>query len=191
MADELTGKVAVVTGGAGGIGRACVERFIAEGARVVIADIDREAGNALARELGDAAAFHQTDVSDADQVQALVEFTVAHFGGLHVMLNNAGVASARAQHRDHALQIDAGNVRRFQINTGAHIRLDNFQLIEYIRRAAMPADARIRGHQRSQLDRRQFARSGQNDRTRIEIKKDRQKPHELRFRFNPGAPGLD
>ena len=94
MADELTGKVAVVTGGAGGIGRACVERFIAEGARVVIADIDREAGNALARELGDAAAFHQTDVSDADQVQALVDFTVAHFGGLHVMLNNAGVASA-------------------------------------------------------------------------------------------------
>jgi NAD(P)-dependent dehydrogenase (short-subunit alcohol dehydrogenase family) len=94
MADELTGRVAVVTGGAGGIGRACVERFVAEGARVVIADIDRDAGAALAQELGDAAAFHQTDVSDADQVQALVDFAVAHFGGLHIMLNNAGVSSA-------------------------------------------------------------------------------------------------
>lgn len=99
MADELAvgelqGRVAVVTGGASGIGRACVERFAAEGAQVVVADLDADAGEALAAELGDVAAFKQADVTDADQVQALVDFTVEHFGGLHVMVNNAGVASA-------------------------------------------------------------------------------------------------
>src|SRR3546814_18249494 len=74
--------------------RGGVERFVAEGARVVIADIDAEAGEALAASLGDAAAFQQTDVTDDDQVQALVDFTVGHFGGLHILSNNAGVASS-------------------------------------------------------------------------------------------------
>ncbi len=94
MSTELAGKVAIVTGGAAGIGRTCVERFAAEGARVVIADIDPEAGNAAATELGDSVAFARTDVTDAAQVQALVDFTVERFGGLHIMLNNAGVASS-------------------------------------------------------------------------------------------------
>jgi NAD(P)-dependent dehydrogenase (short-subunit alcohol dehydrogenase family) len=94
MSEVLAGKVAVVTGGGSGIGRAIVERFVAEGARVVVADIDVEAGEALASSLGDVAAFVRTDVTDADDVQALVDATVERFGGLHVMANNAGVASA-------------------------------------------------------------------------------------------------
>lgn len=94
MADELAGKVAVVTGGASGIGRACVERFLEEGARVVIADIDAEAGDQLAESLGPSVAFTRTDVTNADEVQAVVDFAVEHFGGLDIMSNNAGVASS-------------------------------------------------------------------------------------------------
>ena len=97
MSRELEGRVAVITGGASGIGRATVERFVDEGARVVIADVDDERGSDLAASLGDAAAFKHTDVTDADQVQALVDFAVERFGGLHVMFNNAGIASAMSR----------------------------------------------------------------------------------------------
>ena len=92
-AEELAGKVAIVTGGAGGIGRATAELLVAEGANVVIADLDDDAGNALAAQLGHAAAFNHTDVSDAEQVQALVDFAVERFGGLDIMFNNAGIGS--------------------------------------------------------------------------------------------------
>lgn len=93
MVDELHGKVAIVTGGAAGLGRAMVETFLAEGARVVIADIDSAKGSALAAELGPQTAFVKTDVAVAEQVEALVARTVETFGGLHVMVNNAGVPS--------------------------------------------------------------------------------------------------
>jgi len=91
VAGELAGKVAVITGGASGIGRATAELFVEEGARVVIADLADEAGKALAKELGEAALFQRTDVADAGEVQALVDRAISHFGGLHVMFNNAGI----------------------------------------------------------------------------------------------------
>src|SRR6516162_10234408 len=90
---QLPGKVAIVTGGAGGIGRATAARLVAEGANVVVGDVVVEHGTELVGELGDAAAFKQTDVSDADQVQQLVDFAVERFGGLDIMFNNAGIGS--------------------------------------------------------------------------------------------------
>ncbi|WP_254049808.1 SDR family NAD(P)-dependent oxidoreductase [Novosphingobium sp. TH158] len=91
---ELSGKVAVITGGASGIGRASVELFVAEGASVVIADMDEAGGQGLADSLGDKAVFVRTDVADRDQVQAAVDLAVARFGGLHIMFNNAGMSCA-------------------------------------------------------------------------------------------------
>lgn len=92
MGSELAGKVAVITGGASGIGRASVELFVSEGARVVIADMDEANGQALAASLGDKAAFIRTDVSERNQVQAAVDLAVSRFGGLHIMFNNAGMS---------------------------------------------------------------------------------------------------
>ena len=93
MVNELAGKVAVVTGGASGIGAGIVERFLAEGARVVIADIERDRGEDFAATLGADAVFRLTDVSDPGQVGALVAAAVETFGALDVMVNNAGVSS--------------------------------------------------------------------------------------------------
>ncbi|TQK69495.1 SDR family oxidoreductase [Nocardioides sp. SLBN-35] len=91
---RLAGKVAVVTGGACGIGAGTVRAFHAEGASIVIADLQAEAGEALAAELGERALFRRTDVTDEASVSDLVDTAVAHFGRLDVMFNNAGIIGA-------------------------------------------------------------------------------------------------
>jgi NAD(P)-dependent dehydrogenase (short-subunit alcohol dehydrogenase family) len=92
MADALAGKVAIITGGARGLGRGMAELFAEEGARVVIADLREEEGRALAEALGEAARYRQADVSDRGSVQALVDFAVSEFGGLDAICNNAGLS---------------------------------------------------------------------------------------------------
>ena len=91
---ELAGKVAIVTGGASGIGRGIVERFVEEGAQVVVADVDADAGAALVEQLGASAVFARTDVANTDDIQAAVDLAVERFDGLHVMCNNAGVGGS-------------------------------------------------------------------------------------------------
>lgn len=94
MGDRLQGRVAVVTGGASGIGEATVRRFVEEGALVVVADLQAEPGRALAAELGDAVAFVATDVTSEADVAAAVDLAVSRFGRLDVMFNNAGIIGA-------------------------------------------------------------------------------------------------
>lgn len=89
----LAGRTAVVTGGAQGLGLAIAERFIAEGARVVLGDLDLESTRAAAAKLGgsDVARAVRCDVTSAAEVDALVADAVQAFGGLDVMVNNAGI----------------------------------------------------------------------------------------------------
>jgi NAD(P)-dependent dehydrogenase (short-subunit alcohol dehydrogenase family) len=88
---KLQGKVAVVTGGARGIGRAIVERYVAEGARVAIGDLDRDEASAVAAGLGDAALPVQLDVTKRDSVDALVSEVARWGGGIDILVNNAAI----------------------------------------------------------------------------------------------------
>lgn len=91
MAGQLDGKVAIITGGARGMGASTVRLFAQEGANVVIADVLEDVGRDLAGSLGDGVAFCKTDVSKPASVEALVDFTTEKYGGLDILFNNAGV----------------------------------------------------------------------------------------------------
>lgn len=88
---RLKDKVTLITGGAAGIGKATALRFAQEGAKVVICDVNVEAGQALLAELGPAARFDQINVADRQEVQAWVEAVVAQYGRVDVLINNAGI----------------------------------------------------------------------------------------------------
>jgi len=95
-ARRLEGRVALITGGTGGIGAATVRRFVAEGAWVVASGRSQERGAELMRELGDHVRFIAADVSHPEQIDALIDETVAWRGRLDVLFNNAGETQAPA-----------------------------------------------------------------------------------------------
>ncbi len=91
---RLEGKVAAITGAASGFGAGAARRFVAEGAKVVLGDIQEDAGQAIAEELGDAAVFVTCNVTEEDHIANLVDTAVDKFGKLDIMYNNAGIVGA-------------------------------------------------------------------------------------------------
>jgi len=94
--DRLKNKVAVITGGCSGIGLGTVERFIAEGAQVMVGDIDDAAGAALEARFPGSVAYHHCNVLEEKQIEALMAAAVARFGGLDIVFNNAGAGGTPA-----------------------------------------------------------------------------------------------
>ena len=90
MSDRLTGKVALITGGTSGIGETSVERFVEEGALVMIAARSRTKGEAMCAALGANVAFVETDVVHEAQIETAVAATVERFGKLDILFSNAG-----------------------------------------------------------------------------------------------------
>lgn len=88
---RLKDKVALITGGAAGIGKATAIRFLEEGARVAICDVDPKAGKATLQELGSGIDFHQVDVADRQSVKTWVDDVLARHGKIDVLVNNAGI----------------------------------------------------------------------------------------------------
>jgi 3-oxoacyl-[acyl-carrier protein] reductase len=91
---DLQGKIAIVTGSARGIGKATAEALARNGATVIVSDIVREEGEAVAARLGGRSLFQPCDIRDRTQVDSLVDATVKRFGRLDVMVNNAGINSS-------------------------------------------------------------------------------------------------
>lgn len=88
---RLKDKVTLITGGAAGIGKATALRFVEEGAKVVICDVNEEAGAVLLPDLGPAARFDKVNVADRKEVQAWIEAVIAQYGRIDVLVNNAGI----------------------------------------------------------------------------------------------------
>ncbi|MBN1206207.1 MAG: glucose 1-dehydrogenase [Myxococcaceae bacterium] len=114
MPGRVEGKVALVTGGASGLGAASARMLVREGARVAITDINEEQGQALAKELGEAARFWRLDVTREEDWKSVVDAVLATFGRLDVVVNNAGIGivkdveslSIEEWRRVHAVNLD-------------------------------------------------------------------------------------
>ena len=100
MSSRLEGKVAVITGGASGIGEATVKKFVSEGAKVVIADMQADRGAALAAAQGENAVFIRTDVCIEEQVKTAIELATKQWGRLDCLFNNAGFGGVTGEIHD-------------------------------------------------------------------------------------------
>ena len=128
---RISGKTALVTGGASGLGRATIEELHGAGANVVICDLGTSQGETLAKELGERAIFAPTNVTSADEVAAAIGTAVQTFGGLHVAVNCAGIGWAQRtadRNGPHDLGVFETVIRVNLIGTFNVIRLAAFQM---------------------------------------------------------------
>ena len=109
---EISGKVAVVTGGASGLGAATAKMIVEEGGHVVIVDLNDEVGHALAKDLGSHARFVRADVSDPAEAQGAVETAMDAFGALHISVQCAGIADAQNLAWKLAVALRGGDAER-------------------------------------------------------------------------------
>jgi NAD(P)-dependent dehydrogenase (short-subunit alcohol dehydrogenase family) len=128
---RLNGKVAVITGAASGIGRASARRFSEEGANVVIADIDDEAGRDLAEQLE--GTFVHADVTDPTSVEAMYASSRATYGGIDILFNNAGISPA-----------DDGSVLDTDLEAWRRVQEVNLTSVYLCCRFGIPAPSRAR-----------------------------------------------
>src|SRR5687767_884206 len=123
---NISGKTLIVTGGASGLGRATTEAIINAGGKVVIVDVNTEAGQAAEQALAGKARFAQADVTSEDQVKAAIDLAVSAFGGLHGAVNAAGIAPAAkvlGKNGPHALELFERTIRVNLVGTFNVIRL--------------------------------------------------------------------
>ena len=138
MADRLAGKVALITGGGSGIGAATARRFVEEGAQVVVADLNVDSAEAIASELGGKTIGVAIDVVDRASIRTAIERTVAEFGGLDVLVCNAGVTIVGSVMASFA--VEQFSVDRFRTLTMAEITARYREFQELVRFEPLPAD---------------------------------------------------
>ncbi|MCA8900391.1 MAG: SDR family oxidoreductase [Hyphomonas sp.] len=125
MHPKFSNKAVIITGGASGIGAALARTFSEEGASVLIADLNAEAGEALVGELGERCLFRSVDVADAASVSEMVEFAVSQLGGIDVLCNNAGIGCV-------------GVTPDLPVETWRQVLAVNLDAVFYACRAAIP-----------------------------------------------------
>jgi NAD(P)-dependent dehydrogenase (short-subunit alcohol dehydrogenase family) len=123
---QITDKAFIVTGGASGLGRAVVETLVEAGGRAVILDVNTDTGKAAEQALGDRVRFAQADVTNEEQVKAAVDLAVGSFGGLHGVINAAGIGPAAkvlGKNGPHPLELFEKTIRVNLVGTFNVIRL--------------------------------------------------------------------
>ncbi|XP_042017176.1 short-chain dehydrogenase reductase 2a-like [Salvia splendens] len=108
---RLEGKVAIITGGAGGIGEAIVRLFAAHGAKVIMADVDDIQGKSIAESLAGQATYVHCDLSSETEIEALINLTVTKHGKIDILFNNAGILGDQSRHKS-ILEFDAAEFDR-------------------------------------------------------------------------------
>lgn len=129
---RLQDKVAIVTGGASGIGEFTVREMLKQGAKVVIADFDDAGGQKLADELGEGVSFIHVDVSNEEQVEAMVKHSVDTFGKVDILFNNAGIGSTGSTHE---LSLEDWN-KTISVNLSGVFLCAKYALIEMVKQGS-------------------------------------------------------